>query len=392
MPVYLKAETCVVRRRFKFFPFTCALLFLSCTLIAQPSGNTDKLIIKEVVLQLTPGPNNPRNSEGDFVTLKDGRIMFVYSHYTGNSTSDHAPAHLAARYSDDNGKKWTKQDDLIIPNEGGMNVMSVSLLRLQNGNIALFYLRKNSIRDCLPVMRLSTDEAKTWSDPVVCIKDKAGYFVLNNNRVIQLKSGRLLMPVALHTTSNGEWQNKANLFAYYSDDNGKNWQSGNAVPDSTGIVTQEPGVVELENGNILMFIRANGGTQLFSHSNNRGETWTHVETSGIASPLSPASVARIPGSRDLVMIWNNNDGSIPALRNHRTPLSIALSTDNGKTWQNKRNIENDPGGWYCYTAIHFRQKHILLAYLSDSPSEKTRLTTTRISRIKIKRLYKGRRL
>ena len=35
---------------------------------------------KDIVLRLEPGPNNPRNSEGDFISLKDKRILFVYSH------------------------------------------------------------------------------------------------------------------------------------------------------------------------------------------------------------------------------------------------------------------------------------------------------------------------
>jgi len=33
-------------------------------------------------LELPPGAGNPRNSEGAFVSLKDGRVLFVYSHYT----------------------------------------------------------------------------------------------------------------------------------------------------------------------------------------------------------------------------------------------------------------------------------------------------------------------
>lgn len=38
---------------------------------------------------------------------------------------------------------WSKDDTEVVPNEGAMNVMSVSLLRLQDDSIALFYLRKN---------------------------------------------------------------------------------------------------------------------------------------------------------------------------------------------------------------------------------------------------------
>ena len=72
----------------------------------------------KTVLKLSPSENNPRNSEGDFVNLKDGRILFVYSHYTAGSGGDHDPAFLAGRYSDDGGKNWTQEDEVIVPNEG----------------------------------------------------------------------------------------------------------------------------------------------------------------------------------------------------------------------------------------------------------------------------------
>ena len=74
-----------------------------------------------VGLDLPPGPNNPRNSEGAFMPLKDGRIMFAYSRYYGKSSSDHATADIAARYSSDKGRTWTTNDEIIVKNEGGMN-------------------------------------------------------------------------------------------------------------------------------------------------------------------------------------------------------------------------------------------------------------------------------
>jgi len=51
----------------------------------------------ETVLELLSGPGNPRNSEGSFVALKDGRILYVYTHYNGASWHDHASADLASR-------------------------------------------------------------------------------------------------------------------------------------------------------------------------------------------------------------------------------------------------------------------------------------------------------
>ncbi|RIJ46651.1 exo-alpha-sialidase [Maribellus luteus] len=360
------------------------LFIISALLFVLACSNEVKKVTDipepKTVLKLSPSENNPRNSEGDFVTLKDGRILYVYSRYTGDSSSDDAPAFLAGRYSVDGGKTWTSEDKMIIPNEGEMNVMSVSLLRLQNGEIALFYLRKNSAEDCIPMMRISRDEAKTWSEPVPCIADRKGYFVLNNDRVIQLKDGRLIMPVALHNTPEGKWNSQGDLFSYYSDDNGISWYSSTKVPNATDIITQEPGLIELKDGRLMMYIRATGGFQQLSFSSDRGETWSHIETSNIPSPLSPATIERIPVTRDLLLVWNNNGGSNPEIKGQRTPLTTAISKDEGKTWDYIKNIDTDPDGWYCYTAIHFvDDQHILLSNCAGSSSQGTGLSVTELT-------------
>jgi len=357
-------------------------------IIALLAGNqvfSQKIDSTLLALKLPPGENNPRNSEGDFVTLKDGTILFIYTHYTGKSSDDHAPAYLASRSSKDGGKTWTASDQLIVEREGDMNVMSVSLLRLQNGKIALFYLKKNSETDCIPLMRISTDEAKTWSAPTPCITDRKGYFVLNNNRVIQLKDGRLLMAVAMHRSLDGKWQAKATLYSYFSDDNGATWKSGQAVPNTSDIVTQEPGVIELKDGRIMMLIRTDSGFQQLSYSKDKGETWSHIEPSTIHSPVSPASIARIPSTGDLLLVWNNNKVKEAAWHGGvRTPLTIAVSKDDGKTWLHIKNIESDPKGWYCYTAIHFTKKEVLLGYCAGT----TQLALVNITRLNQKWLYK----
>lgn len=317
----------------------------------------------ELVLQINPGPDNPRNSEGDFIELKKGRIMYVYSRFMGGSSSDHAPAQLVGRFSADGGKTWTKEDQVIVDKEGDMNVMSVSLLRLQNNNIALVYARKNSLDDCMPQLRISTNEGKSWSKPLNIIQNMKGYFVVNNDRVVQLKNGRILVPVSLHKTSQTAWSHKGTLRCYFSDDQGLTWKQGEEVPDPDSIITQEPGLVELKNGKVMMFIRASGGEQYRSFSADHGETWSYAEPSGISSPISPASIKRIPKTGDLLLVWNNNGSKGPGyFKSQRSPLTIAISKDEGKTWQKKKDIEVDPDGTFCYTAIHFTRNHVLLGY------------------------------
>src|SRR5690625_2771003 len=372
-----------------FLMFIFGLFIVSCGDNSSESDSTPmQTTSPDITLELNPGENNPRNSEGDFVTLDDGRVMFVYSKYVGESSSDHAPASLAARYSADGGSTWTQDDEIIVPNEGGMNVMSVTLLRLQNGDIALFYLRKNSTDDCIPMMRISKDEAKTWSEAIPCITDKEGYFVLNNARVIQLEDGRLMMAVALHNTPGGEWKGQADLFAYYSDDNGQTWTSSEMVPNDTDIVTQEPGLIEMRDGRIMMYIRASGGFQQLSYSTDRGSTWSPIETSNIPSPLSPATIEKVPGSGDWLLVWNNNDGSDPELKGKRTPITAAISSDEGKSWKYIKNIEEDPDGWYCYIAIHFVDAdNALLGYCAGNRPAGTGLSVTHVTHVTTDWLY-----
>ena len=55
---------------------------------------------------LCPGEGNPRNSEGAFLRLRDGRILFAYSRYIGTDAGDDAECEIAGIYSYDNGETW----------------------------------------------------------------------------------------------------------------------------------------------------------------------------------------------------------------------------------------------------------------------------------------------
>ncbi len=345
-------------------------------LLALPlvaSGPNPSLRGAVILPLLPPGPGNPRNTEGSFVSLRDGRVLFAYTRFTGGG-GDNDAASIVGRISSDGGKTWTSTDIPIVDREGSMNAMSVSLLRLRDGRIALFYLRKNSTSDCRPYLRYSSDEAKTWSDPILCVRDP-GYFVLNNDRAVQLRTGRILLPVALHPDINGGI-GPGVVMTWYSDDSGKTWQRSKSrlespKPNRAGL--QEPGVVELKDGRVMMFIRTILGCQYLSYSGDGGDTWSPPEPSSILSPLSPASIKRIPKTGDLLLVWNDHSSVDPAIRSvqtpersyggKRTPLTVAISKDDGKTWIHHQNLRADPDGWYCYIAIHFVGSRVLLAFV-----------------------------
>jgi len=366
--------------RQKYSCIFVVLLVCTKTLVAQHHNK-----ISETTLQLEPGPENPRNSEGDFINLYNGKILFAYTKFS-ESSNDNAPAKIMGRYSYDEGKTWTKKDQIIVEDEGQENVMSVSFLRMQNGDIAFVYGRKNSRDDNIPQIRISKNNGSSWSEPSPIITDQKGYFVVNNDRVIQLSNGRILAPVSLHKTPNSAWYNKGEIRCYFSDDNGRTWMRGQNVPTPHNVITQEPGIVELKNKKIMMIIRASGGFQYISYSEDRGITWSLAEKSTISSPISPASIERVRKKDDLVMVWNNNSESGPGyFKAKRSPLTIAISQDEGVTWKHMQNIEDNLNESYAYTAIEEVEGHLLLGYyVKKDESDGYAL---RIKRIKIKDVY-----
>ncbi|MGV3754620.1 MAG: sialidase family protein [Verrucomicrobiota bacterium] len=325
--------------------------------------------IGETVLNLEPTKENPRSSEGAFVTLKSGRVLFYYTQFYGGA-HDNSPAHIVAIHSDDEGKTWSKEPQTIVENKGGENVMSVSLLRLKSGRIALFYLLKNNWLDCRPYVCFSEDETKTWSAPVL-MTQAPGYFVMNNDRVIQLATGRLVAPLAFHRAKASDpktsksFDSRAITMWLLSDDEGKTWREADswwAMPQNTRSGLQEPGVVELADGSLFSWARTDGGSQFIFRSKDQGKTWTPPAASTLASPVSPASIKRLPGSDKLLAIYNDHSGQFPFPKGKRTPLIAALSADGGATWTQAKALEEDPEGWYCYTAMHYTKDAVLLGY------------------------------
>ena len=350
----------------------------------------------QIVLDLRPGPGNPRNSEGAFLELKDGRLLFVYSKYIGESGSDDAPCCLAALYSADSGETWTDGGTVVMPEEHGVsNVMSVSLMRMQNGDVGLFYLIRHGAEDMRLHLRRSSDEGKTWGEAVCCIP-APGYFVTNNDRVVRLSNGRLIIPAAFHRRK-GEGRDgfrpldmRAVTYFYLSDDDGATWResrNGCVLPYSrTTAGMQEPGLVELANGALFAWARTDVGCQYGMFSADGGETWSPPEPTPFTSPCSPLSLKRVADTDALLAIWN----PIPnyqtrqetGISRGRTPLVGAISLNEGQTWGNFFAVELEPKGGYCYTAIHFtRDRSVLLAYCGGEPEDRLLLARLKIRKI-----------
>ena len=343
---------------------------------------------------ICPGPDNPRNSEGSFAVLADGRIRFIFSRYRGDSGADDAYADIAEIISCDGGETWTEPRILFRASDiHAKNIMSVTLLRLNNGDLGLFYIVKEfGVNDWIAMHR-SSDDGETWSEARRCFVHE-GYFVLNNDRVIRLSTGRLVMPLGLHPAGGmrhyGIRSDAVDIF-YLSDDDGESWRASKSVVayenpyNPAGL--QEPGVIELSNGVIWGYARTSLGRQYEFFSMDGGDTWTQAQPSRFTSPCSPLKIARSPFDGRLLAVWNPAPPYPTRAYDwghmDRTPLVYALS-DGGMDFGEPQIIEAEPQHGYCYPAVCFLDAHtVLLSYCAGGIEDKGILNRTAIRKLRI---------
>ncbi len=303
------------------------------------------------------GPQNPRNSEAAIAVLKDGSLLLGWTEFYAGQGEDHGPARISGRVSRDGGRSWDAPR-VLIENDGGCNVMEVNFLRLGNGALALFYCQKNTeATDCRVMMRVSTDEGQTWGGAKQ-LSPAGKYTGLTNGRCLRLKSGRILLEA---------WEGGSS-YCCLSDDDGVTWRDGARVKPAGG-ECWEPACVELKDGRVMMLMRTQLGGQYKSLSGDGGESWSKPEPTALTGSAAPVSVGRVPGTGDLLAIWNHNPGT-----DSRTPLSAAVSKDEGETWQNFRNVEDRAGDAWAYPAVTWVKEEALVTYFSYTGGLSLQLT------------------
>ena len=338
-----------------------------------------------MTFDICPGPQNPRNSEGDTVSLSDGRVLLAWSRFRGRE--DHARADIHSLISEDGGASWDGGRTLVSAVEADMNVMSVSLLREStSGDVLLFYLSKNSLADCQVYARRSQDECQSWGE-ARRVSSEAGYHVMNNARVVELADGRILAPVAL-TRDYGRSRHQV-AFCYVSDDGGRSWRRGEGSTDlsESEVGCQEPGVVDVSRGE-LMYIRTDLGCVYRAFSEDSGDTWSQpTAVSQLPAPAAPATMARLPDG-GLVALYNHREDGAMAGWSDRTPLALARSDDDGQVWRRLADIEESPEYCYGYTSVRIHADAALLTYYvwprTGQPSFDQ--TILRITRVPLDRL------
>jgi hypothetical protein len=277
-----------------------------------------------------------RASQGDVVQLADGTLLAAWTRFEGSG--DHDPAGLLSRRSTDGGRTWSPAGPLFATRRS-RHQYNPSFLR-QAHSLAVFFVQKRYFGSWIFAdiyLAESTDEGQTWGPPRKISGDANEYRVVNNARVVRLASGRILVPVARVFDGAGSPERSYTSFVLYSDDDGATWARSEAVSFPSG--AEEPGAIELKDGRVMMYFRHGPSLTdrriVVAYSSDGGQTWSAPSKLPLASPCSPATIARLPNG-DLVVVWNP---VLSGATGPRTPLSFTTSSDDGITWRRARRIE-----------------------------------------------------
>ena len=316
---------------------------LTVVLTATQAHAVDKLVDTILFPSDTSEKGISRWSEGTILNLDGKEHLMMLVTAFGQGAHDNTAAGILRFDSLDGGLTWTSLDKAVVfQTKDGLaeqNVMSAALLHLNNGDILCFFMVKNNISDCGVWVKRSTDGGDTWSKPERL--PYKGYGGVASDRALQLSTGRIIVPcwVSMDKLASDH------AYCFYSDDNGKSWKQTDLITApkgttgrSTDPAAEEPMVVELKDGRLMMVMRVYLKSIYVSYSDDQGTTWTPPKSSGIPAPGSMTTITRMPDG-NILLIWNwapaeKIDGPWP--RNH---ITAAVSTDEGKNFTYVRHLD-----------------------------------------------------
>lgn len=218
------------------------------------------------------------------------------------------------------------------------------LQKTSDGKVYLYFKVGKEISHWETWVKTSTDGGNTWSEAYELVKGDKGGRGPVKDKLIELSDGTWLAGASNEVK---DWE----VFVDRSEDKGKTWKASPYFDIDTveikGKGAIQPTMWESKPGNVHMLVRTTGGVIGRSDSFDNGKNWTQIKKTDMPNPNSGIDLAKMSDGT-LALAYNpdgKNWGS-------RSPLSLALSYDNGKTWPDKFDL--DKGGKedeYSYPAV-----------------------------------------
>ena len=211
--------------------------------------------------------------------------------------------------------------------------------------------------------KISRDGAKTWSDSfLVTLQD--GTMV--RNQPIVLSDGDYLLPIYHETGADTEFTGADSTSRMLRFTPGQTqWREVGVIRSDKGNI--QPGVVETSPGNLIAYCRRCGdykptdqGWTVTASSTDGGKTSTKGTDSTFKNPNSALDFKKLANGH-LLLVFNDH-------MYERSPLTVAISEDQGRTFLRRQNIMEGEGSYAYPTAIQTKDGKIHVIFTSDERS------------------------
>jgi predicted neuraminidase len=210
-------------------------------------------------------------------------------------------------------------------------------------------------------VKVSDDRGETWSDSSL-LRLEEGWMV--RGKPIVLASGEWLLPLYHETGTDRERvpPDTTSVFLLHNPKTSA-WTPGGRIRSKNGNL--QPAPVEVAPGRLIAFCRRGGGYGpdergfiIRAESRDGGKTWSEGVDSEFPNPNSAVDLIKL-SSGALLLVYNDS-------MSDRTPLTVALSTDGGRTFPRRLNLATGKDSFAYPSAAQAADGTIHVVYTSDN--------------------------
>jgi predicted neuraminidase len=311
-----------------------------------------------------------QNHASNLIALDNGDVLCAWFGGTQEGVPDIS---IYLSRLDKDSSTWT--DPVRLSDDATRSEQNPVLFAAPDGKLWLIYTAQLSGHQNTSIVRrrISADNGHTWG-PVETLFDKPGTFV--RQPIVVAADGAWLCPVFMCRVAPGErWSGNDDVSVVMrSTDKGTTWTE-HEVPGSIGCVHMN--IQRLNDGSLVAMYRSRWADNIYLSRSDDGTGWT--EPQPIELPNNNSSIQFVTlANGHLALVFNNSSAAQSTERRAslyddiedsedsgalvtqaastrgtafwgapRAPMTLAISTDGGRTWPISRNLEVGDG--YCMT-------------------------------------------
>ncbi len=301
----------------------------------------------------------PYKHPASITELLNGDLYLVYYGGKGEYANDTAVYGSRKR----RGEGWS--DPVVIAQDPFRSAGNGVIWQAPDGDLWLFYVIRfgDTWSKSRIAAKISHDYGDTWSDPSLIAMEEG---MMVRGRPIVLASGDYLLPVYKETGEDREEVGADSVSTFLSyNPKKREWRRLGSIRSAKGNI--QPAPVEIAPGHLIAYCRRGGGYGpvtdgyiVRAESRDGGLTWTEGKDTTFPNPNSAVDFIRLKNGH-LLLVYNDS-------MSRRTPLRVAISTDNDASYPYRRNLAEGANDFAYPVAMQSSDGKIHVIYTSDRRS------------------------